>query len=54
MYIEVERSEVHLRAKIDDDTIAICFLNGIYPGFGDSIGKLVKFLGQQTRFLTRT
>ena len=41
-----EHSENYIRAQIDDETIAVCFFNGIYPRFGDSVGKLVEFLGQ--------
>ena len=42
-----------LRAEIDNQTVTVGFFNGVYPRFGDSVGKLIQIFGQQSWFLTR-
>ena len=43
-------SGIHLRAKINDQTIAVGLFNGIYPRLGNSVRELTKISSQQCHF----
>lgn len=42
--VKAKHLELHLRTEIDDQTVTVGFFNGVYPGFGDSVRKLIKLL----------